>query len=163
MDITVNPRTFFVFDLDDTLYQEIDFLRSAYKHIASVLEPAIKSPIYNEMIDRYHRKENVFNWIIDQYRDHLSEYDVNWLIRTYREHLPDIKMSTETAAFLEDVRSLGIRAGLITDGRSVTQRNKLESLGLTGMFTEIIISEEFGSEKPDEKNYLHFALKFPGS
>ena len=163
MDIIVKSNTFFVFDLDDTLYQEIDFLRSAYKHIAATLEPAIKISIYNEMIERYHKKENVFNWIIGQYREYLGEYDINWLITTYREHLPDIKLSAETAAFLEKVRSLGIRSGLITDGRSVTQRNKLGALGLTEMFTGIIISEEFGSEKPDERNYLYFDLKFPGS
>ncbi|RYG63103.1 hypothetical protein EON64_16615, partial [archaeon] len=41
MDIQLNPRSFFVFDLDDTLYQEIDFLRSAYRHISGVLAPSL--------------------------------------------------------------------------------------------------------------------------
>ncbi|RYY20327.1 MAG: HAD family hydrolase [Chitinophagaceae bacterium] len=163
MDIKINKNTFFVFDLDDTLYQEIDFLRSAYKIIASSLEPNIKVSIYDEMIERYHRKENVFAWIVQQYKEHLGEKDAAWLISTYREHIPEIRLSTETAAFIREVRDRKIPTGLITDGRSVTQRNKLRALGIEDLFTEIIISEEFGSEKPDERNYLHFVSKFPGS
>jgi putative hydrolase of the HAD superfamily len=163
MDIKVNAYTFFVFDLDDTLYQEIDFLRSAYRHISATLEPALKQPIYNEMLERYHRKENVFGWITEQYREHLGDYNADWFIRTYREHIPEIELSAEVEAFLQKVKQLGIKTGLITDGRSVTQRNKLRALGLLDNFSDIIISEEFGSEKPDRKNYLHFETKFPGS
>ncbi|HTE24852.1 HAD family hydrolase [Flavitalea sp.] len=162
MDIKINSRTFFVFDLDDTLYQEIDFLRSAYKNIASAIEPSIKISIYDEMIERYHRNENVFAWIVEQYKEHLGERDAAWLISTYRQHIPEIKLSSETAAFIRELRSRKIPTGLITDGRSVTQRNKLKALGIEDLFSEIIISEEFGSEKPDERNYLHFVLKYPG-
>lgn len=162
MDIKINSNSFFVFDLDDTLYQEIDFLNSAYRHIAKALEPALKVSIYEEMLQRYHRKENVFQWIIDQYKEHLGELDTAWLIRTYREHIPEIVLSAETAAFIERLRFLKIPTGLITDGRSVTQRNKLRSLGILDFFSDIIISEEFGSEKPDERNYLHFVYRFPG-
>ncbi|MHA4842628.1 HAD family hydrolase [Flavitalea antarctica] len=163
MDIKINARTFFVFDLDDTLYQEIDFLSSAYKHIASAIEPSINSYIYEEMLARYHRNENVFAWIIDQYKEQLGELNLAWLISTYREHIPEIRLSLETAAFIREVRSRKIPTGLITDGRSVTQRNKLKALGIEDLFSEIIISEEFGSEKPDERNYLHFVLKYPDS
>jgi putative hydrolase of the HAD superfamily len=162
MDIRVNPSTFFVFDLDDTLYQEIDFLRSAYRRISASLEPALKQPIYNEMIERYHRNENVFAWIVEQYREHLGEYDTQWLIRTYREHIPEIVPSADVTTFLHQVKEHGIYTGLITDGRSVTQRNKLSALGLLNSFNAIVISEEFGSEKPDKRNYLHFEEKFPG-
>jgi putative hydrolase of the HAD superfamily len=163
MDIRLNSSTFFVFDLDDTLYQEIDFLRSAYRAIATTLKPALKVSIYNEMLERYRRQENVFDWILEQYRENLGTYDGAWLIRTYREHIPEIRLSAEVTAFINQVRALGIPAGLITDGRSVTQRNKLKTLGLLDLFKEIIISEEFGSEKPDKRNYLHFAIKYPGS
>lgn len=161
MDIKINSRTFFIFDLDDTLFQEIDFLQSAYKYIASAIEPTIRSFIYDEMIERYHRKENVFSWIIEQYKEHLGERDVTWLMSSYREHIPEIKLSAATAAFITEVRYRKIPTGLITDGRSVTQRNKLRALGIEDLFSEIIISEEFGSEKPDERNYLHFVSKYP--
>jgi putative hydrolase of the HAD superfamily len=163
MDIRINRDTFFVFDLDDTLYQEIDFLRSAYRHISNELQPAIKESIYDIMLERYKRKENVFGWIVDQYKEHLGNKDLSWLMRTYREHLPELALSAETSAFIREVRGMNIRSGLITDGRSITQRNKLKALGILELFNDIVISEEFGSEKPDERNYLYFVNKYPGS
>ena len=50
--------------------------------------------------------------------------------------------------------------GLLTDGRSISQRNKLSAMGITSLFDEILISEEFGSEKPCEDNYLFFQNKY---
>jgi putative hydrolase of the HAD superfamily len=45
------------------------------------------------------------------------------------------------------------KIGMITDGRSATQRNKLKALGVYNYLDVIIISEEIGSEKPSEQNY----------
>jgi len=162
MDIRIDQDTFFVFDLDDTLYQEIDFLRSAYKHISTELEPLLKRSIYQEMLERYQRKENVFQWIITEHRELLSDRNHAWLVSAYREHMPEIQLSVETKNFIEHARTMKIPMGVITDGRSVTQRNKLKALGIADLFTDIIISEEFGSEKPDERNYSYFITKHPG-
>jgi putative hydrolase of the HAD superfamily len=46
--------------------------------------------------------------------------------------------------------------GIITDGRSVTQRNKLTQTGMLYFFDDILISEEFGSEKPNNANYMYY-------
>jgi putative hydrolase of the HAD superfamily len=53
---------------------------------------------------------------------------------------------------------------LVTDGRSNSQRNKIKALGLERWFEErnIIISEEFGSEKTDKRNFTYFMEKYPG-
>jgi putative hydrolase of the HAD superfamily len=42
---------------------------------------------------------------------------------------------------------------LITDGKSITQRNKLRALGIESFFKNIVISEEVNSEKPSENNF----------
>ena len=46
--------------------------------------------------------------------------------------------------------------GIITDGRIVTQRNKLEALGLSQLIDKLLISEEFGASKPDSALYESF-------
>ena len=53
--------------------------------------------------------------------------------------------------------------GLLTDGRSITQRNKISSLGLQQFINEsnIIISEEIGVTKLSEKGFVFFMTKFP--
>ena len=45
------------------------------------------------------------------------------------------------------MRPFAARA-LITDGRSLTQRLKIQALGLTDLFDDILISEAMQSEKP---------------
>src|SRR5690606_37812886 len=37
-----------------------------------------------------------------------------------------------------------------------TQRNKLKALGIEQLFNQIVVSEEFGSTKPDERNFKFF-------
>lgn len=163
MDIKINANSFFVFDLDDTLYQEIDFLKSGYRHISSKLATAIGADIYEQMWTRYNNKENVFKWIMDEYGPVLKNISVEWLLGEYRNHLPKIDLNHGVHKFLEKLKEVKVPIGLITDGRSITQRNKLRSLGIENYFKEIIISEEFGSEKPDERNYLYFNEKYPQS
>ena len=51
------------------------------------------------------------------------------------------------------MRPFAARA-LITDGRSLTQRLKIQALGLTDLFDDILISEATQSEKPDDKRFV---------
>jgi putative hydrolase of the HAD superfamily len=162
MEIKINVNSFFIFDLDDTLFSEVDFLKSAYKHIATKLATLINADIYDEMWYKYTCRQNVFEWIVTSYHEAVPELTVQWLLKEYREHMPGITLSSEIGAFLQQLIQLSIPAGLITDGRSITQRNKLKALGIDTYFKDIVISEEFGSEKPDERNYLYFQEKYPG-
>jgi putative hydrolase of the HAD superfamily len=162
MRLEINTNSFFVFDLDDTLFQEIDFLKSAYRHIANVLQSRISCDLYEEMYTRYQRKENVFLWIISQYGRFIRDMDINWFLREYREHLPEIQLRSDATLLLQSLREASVPMGLVTDGRSITQRNKLKALGIETFFQDIIISEEFGSEKPDARNFQYFENRYPG-
>jgi len=162
MQIKIDQRSFFVFDLDDTIFQEIDFLKSGYSNIAAKLAEFINADIYAEMIEKYQNKENVFEWILNQHEEKLPHVTMKWLIKEYREHIPHIELSKKTNIFFQKLKVSKVPMGLITDGRSITQRNKLKALGIENYFTDIIISEEFGSEKPDERNYLYFQNRYPG-
>lgn len=56
---------------------------------------------------------------------------------------------------LNYVRAMGIRMALVTNGTSAMQRGKIERFGLESCFDYILIEEEFGVGKPDERVYLH--------
>ena len=164
MDITINNNLFLVFDLDDTLYPEYSFLVSAYRSIASRLESLLGQNIADSMIQQYKKGENVFSWVLSSFPIlEKNGIDKDYLLHHYRTHLPNIHLYEDAANFLKAIAEKGIRRGLITDGRGLTQRNKLKSVGLENYFSEVVISEEFGSEKPSLNNYLHFENKFPGS
>ncbi len=153
-----NKNSFVVFDLDDTLYNEIDYLKSAYRHIANTINPAIENNIYTDLLNWYNQGLNPFSHLIEKYPTTLT---LSQLLDLYRFHTPQIKIHADAFDFMQWLIKQEIPMGLITDGRSITQRNKLQSLQITEFFTDIIISEEFGSEKPDKNNFLYFAKKYP--
>lgn len=147
--------TVICFDLDDTLYKEIDFLKSAYKEIAI----AVGQPEAAEkMLDWYYAKVNSFEKLIETYGLSITVSDC---LKIYRNHFPDISLDAGAKEFLNELKEKGAKLGLISDGRSITQRNKIKALGLEGFFDIEIISEEFGSEKPSLKNYQAVMDKFP--
>ena len=76
MILNIDHRTCFVFDLDDTLFKEINFLKSAYYHIAKKLENEIGKNIYSEMIDMREAGLSVFDEIktkytFEEYKDEI--------------------------------------------------------------------------------------------
>lgn len=139
---------YIIFDLDDTLVLEIDFLKSAYKYIASQLG---NENLYEIMINKYKQKVNVFEYLSNVYN-----VDLKVFLEQYRNHIPNINLIEGASEVLDFCKNKNYKIGLISDGRSVSQRNKLKALKIEKLFEEIIISEEFGSEKPNENNYLTF-------
>lgn len=153
MELNIFNNSVIVFDLDDTLYCEYDFILSAFKAISKIYK-VNKDDIYYKMTELYEKKEDVFRFLVNSYPSVTS--DKEYLISIYRNHKPSISLSKDTGHFLKKIKAIGCKTGLLTDGRSVTQRNKIKSLGLSDYFDLIIISEEFGSEKPELRNYVPF-------
>jgi putative hydrolase of the HAD superfamily len=151
------------FDLDDTLYKERDYLRSAFREIAAYVTghyTGSEEDNYNILITAFENGASPFQEINAKLNiDVPTEY----YLRMYRQHRPSICLSAEALDTLTSLKNKGYILGLITDGRSITQRNKIAALGLGRLFSDdnIIISEEFGSEKPSEGNYLYFVEKYP--
>lgn len=154
MIIKADKQTFFVFDLDDTLYSEIDFLKSAYKFIASRIDPIHSTKLYEEMLTIFTSGGNTFEYILREYRGKVHK--MSELLDLYHYHKPQITLKKGAMDMLLKIKSKNGRVGLITNGRSVTQRNKIEALGLEKIFDEIIISEEIGFEKPAPEVYKSY-------
>lgn len=155
-----------IFDLDDTLYNEIDFLISAYNEISfflSIKKGVDKSQneIFEYMFRSYIDRKNTFEQVISFLQiESTTAFD---LLDIYRNHKPNIFLSDNTKEVLDYLIDQKFILGIITDGRSIQQRNKIKALNLENYLSEIIISEEFGSEKPNLENYKFFETKFPNS
>jgi len=151
----------FVFDLDDTIYKEIDFLKSAYMEISQFISKQTRfevKEIYDKMLEAYYNKANPFKTILEYTQP--KDVSVSMLLSIYRTHEPNITLKQSHRNILMYLKQTVYKMGLITDGRSLQQRNKLKALGLADFFDEIIISEEFGTEKPNVKNFNFFLDKF---
>ena len=154
------------FDLDDTLYKEIDFLKSAFKEIVeytlkrSGSHDLVAADLYEGMLAAYFSKKDAFDYLIAAVG---MDLDKAILLSLYRNHVPQISLSEGALELLNEIKGRGFEIGIITDGRSVQQRNKIKALGLDKIVSEenLIISEEFGSEKPNVNNYKYFMMRYP--
>lgn len=156
-----NKKVFVAFDLDDTLYKEIDFLRSGYRTVAEFIEKKIAlSGLYEQMIQDYQERKDVFQNVVDISCGAISKED---LLDLYRKHIPYITLNQNARFCLDSLYQRGIPMGIVTDGRSITQRNKIKALGVDKWIPEEnwIISENIGFEKPCQENYLYFEKKYP--
>ena len=147
------------FDLDDTLYKEIDFVESAYREIA---ESEKRPDLLPKMMGWLKNDDNVFF----QFNKAIGkETIIPHYLTLYRSHYPTISLSDGVEETLNELKHRGITLGLITDGRSISQRNKIKALGLDRWFDNenIIISDETQSEKTEEPNFRYFVKKYRGA
>jgi len=158
MDIKVDARTVIVFDLDDTLYNEMEYLRSAYTEIAKSLDSDNWRPLFARMYSLFRSKQDVFDFVASTYQIDKSE-----LLNTYRTHTPTLHLFNGVLKTMTQIKAKNGKIGIITDGRKTTQRAKLKALNIIDQIDKIVISEEVGSEKPDERNYRLIEEEFPGN
>lgn len=145
------------FDLDDTLYKEIDYVQSAYGEIATSVGHTELLP---QMLQWFNEGNNVFQ----ELNNYLNKKTpIISYLEIYRNHYPTISLSDGVEEVLNELMNRGFILGLVTDGRSRTQRNKISALGLERWFenSNIIISDEFGTEKTNEKNFRYFEELYP--
>lgn len=148
-----------IFDLDDTLISEREYIKSGFKSVANKISNDYKKnecKIYEVLYSEFEiDSKNVFNRVLDK----LSlEYDKSYileLINTYRSHIPNIKLYDDAIYIIKELYNKDIKLGIITDGYAITQRNKLQVLDIDKYFEYIIVTDELGREfwKPHKKSY----------
>lgn len=148
----IDSNTHIVFDLDDTLYKEIDFVRSGYIYINNYINSRFDIDLSKEIENCLGGEINFFDLINSKLSSDQS-FTLKKYLELYRFHFPEIKLSKDTTYFLEKILSHNIDFSIITDGRSISQRNKIKALGLCNLVKNIIISEETGFEKPHLNNF----------
>jgi len=148
-----DKKIMIVFDLDDTLFKEIEFVKSGYRAIGAALEAAgmMSAVEAVHLLDRCDTMARGFDELaarlVQKRRD--TEFTAQWMVETYRHHSPDIKLSADAYETLAELRDAGVCMGLITDGRASTQRAKIAALGLDEFISpdNILISGETGFDK----------------
>lgn len=162
------------FDLDDTLVPEVQFIRSGIRHIAPLLHE--KYPVIPEL-RIITRMEAAVMAGCNHYSalEHLLEEfglsgiaDMKAIVSDFRSHAPDPAIYHPAPSIIEILKSLdgdNVRTVLITDGRSVTQRNKIKAASLYDFFDEadIYISEETGYDKTHPDTFLRVMEKYAGA
>jgi len=134
----------FVFDLDDTLYPEHDYVRSCFNWVAAQLGDRA---ISESLLELYQQGEKDPVGVIAARQNVLGDERLA-LISGMRAHAPAIALDSGARALISRLRAAGKKFSILTNGRSITQRRKIEALGVTDA-AAILISEEVGASKPD--------------
>jgi putative hydrolase of the HAD superfamily len=148
-----------VFDLDDTLYPEIDFVSGGYKAVAVLISDRYGrscGEIFYTMMSTLaaEGRSAVLPRVVERFCD--SSMSLPELVEAYRGHLPRIRMFPGYRCLL---RRLGrhYRLGIITDGNPEVQRRKVHALGLQHAVDKIIYTWDYG-EDMGKPNPLSFSL-----
>ena len=152
-----------VFDLEDTIYKEVDFLKSGYHAVANYLTQICGvRDMYQDMWNAYLAGvEDVFQKVLD---DCCLSIDKSALIDIYRYHQPQIGLDSDTKKVLQQLRKR-CHLALITDGRSETKKNTIEALGVSDYidWSNVYISDEVGCLKTDPLSFLKIMEKYQDS
>lgn len=126
-----------IFDLDDTLYSEKDYVRSGFKAVSDYL-----GGNYEDMLWQYFEEGK--SAITELLKVVGKSEEEQRCIEVYRCHEPNIHLYDGVTELIEKLKGNNIKVGIITDGRPEGQRNKLDALGLWNLIDDVIITDELG-------------------
>lgn len=140
-----------IFDLDDTLYDEVEYCRSAFASVAEFLANSPGSPSADRIFDCFWNqfksgnRTKTFNAVLDELGIGYDDGLIQELVQVYRNHTPKISLPPDSRDVL---RQLGAKyeLALLTDGFLPAQQLKVRALGLEKYFEYIIYTEELGRE-----------------
>lgn len=150
-----------LFDLDDTLYEEMTFVISGFRAVSCHLCDKFHlsgQELLSGMIEVLSKegRGKVFDRVLERY-ELYQPHVVEELVGIYRTHRPQIHLYPDVIPTLQELKKLGIKVGIITDGLHSVQKNKVESLGLLEYMDIIIYTDERGRDywKPHPAAFQH--------
>jgi putative hydrolase of the HAD superfamily len=135
-----------VFDLDDTLYPEIDYVKSGIYTVAKYLSEKYNLDAKEINIEMFtdlklNGRGLIFNNILHNYNIY-SKKELNNCVSVYRKHKPKIVLYEAAEKFLDSHQYFN--KYIITDGNINVQRNKIKALGLKKYFKKTIPTYQYG-------------------
>lgn len=134
------------FDLDDTLYPEIEYVLSGFKAISELVKKQLDiEDFYPELVETFNRgeRERTFDVTLQRLGVEYDEALIQDLVDCYRAHFPDIKSYDDVVPTLQHLKGK-YHLALITDGYLQAQRNKVRALDIEQFFEKIIYTDEYG-------------------
>lgn len=158
------PDRVYVFDLDDTLYLERDYVRSGFSHIGQVVREMYGVPGAGDLAwSLFERgvRGNTFDLVAE--RLELPGGTARILVDEYRDHEPAITLQDDASVFLRNLPDDLVGTGMITDGLASAQRRKIRALNLDVALDNIIVTGEHGEDwtKPSQHAFRVIESRFP--
>jgi len=147
-----------VFDMDDTLYLERDYIRSGFLHAGALVEKKFGNRQFSESAWELFlagQRGDIFDCTLQCIGLPSPPSLIEELVEAYRNHVPAISLAPDARQCLDGLHS-GYRLALITDGPVASQVNKARALQLDRWIGLQIITDQWGTEfrKPHPRGFL---------
>lgn len=147
-----------VFDLDDTLFPEYDFVLSGFAAVNDWIERHYYIKGFFEIARQLFEtglRGKIFDNTLERLGVRPNAYFIQALLSVYRQHIPIISLYEDAQWAIDYLKSNKL-LGIITDGYLQTQQNKIAALGLARSVNAIVYSDMYGrgNWKPSSVPYL---------
>ena len=153
-----------VFDLDDTLYLEREYVLSGLRAVSAHLDREGIPGFFGVASNAFHAGTRgiLFNQALRTLKVPEDPERIAELVEVYRSHVPQIRPCEDVFPFLKSVAS-GHTLGLLSDGPEQSQRSKLDALGLRPHLDRVLFTDELGKGwwKPSVLGFERLSRGFP--
>jgi putative hydrolase of the HAD superfamily len=135
-----------VFDVDDTLYLEREYVRSGFEAVAGHLTERGIEGFVTVAWGMFLKgvRGDTFCRALRELGVAPDRKLVRTLVEVYRHHEPSIRLEQDAHALVEQCREGGYSMAVITDGPPASQRRKLAALGLHRVLDFTVVTGEHG-------------------
>jgi putative hydrolase of the HAD superfamily len=139
-----------LFDLDDTLYPERQFVEGGFRAVARFLAERFSRSerALAERLRELHARDGrgrLFDTLLAELCLDQEPDLVLACLLVYRTHRPVLTPFPGVEATLAELRSAGVATGLVSDGHAAVQRRKLAGLGtIADRLDVVVMTDELG-------------------
>jgi putative hydrolase of the HAD superfamily len=151
--------TCLVFDLDDTLYLEREYVRSGFEAVGDWVSRNLGVGDFAQLawaLFEQGARGRIFDTVLRESGATHSAALIGQLVGVYRTHAPRITLLPDASDCLGRFHG-AVPLALITDGPVDSQRRKVAALDLERYFEAMVFTDEWGAEfgKPHVRAFLH--------
>ena len=148
-----------IFDLDDTLFPEREYVRSGFHAVDAWLQETHHTPGFFPIAWQLFEgglRGVIFDRALEQLNIPSSKLLIDEMVTVYRTHPPQISLFDDAKWALEYFHGK-LKLGIITDGYKEAQVRKVRALDLERYMDIVIYTDDFGREcwKPHTKSFEH--------
>jgi putative hydrolase of the HAD superfamily len=135
-----------VFDIDDTLYLEREYVRSGFRAVGDYAAERLGIEGFQDTawaLFNGGARGTVFDVALEQLAVEPAPAIVSDLVSVYRAHDPAIELLPDARRTLASLRGQ-LFTGVISDGPLAAQQRKVEALGLEALVNAIILTDAWG-------------------
>lgn len=153
-----------IFDLDDTLISEMEYVHSGFRAVAEYLEQTYGLDGVFENLIRLMKEDKklVFNRLLDAKKIPYSANEMAKIVERYKMHEPKISFFPDVLPTIDFLKLHNIKCAVLTDGSFLTQKLKIKAVDGENIFEEILYTDQLGREywKPSSKGFEILKEKF---